>query len=60
MVVRICKILRCAPWRSGYALGLFGKIANEIFASFGNNFSFRKNCPNRPKTVRFCPNGSKW
>ena len=22
-------------------------------------FLFEKNCPNRPKTARFCPNGSK-
>lgn len=36
-----------------------GKFADEIFGVFAEKYSFRKNCPNRPKTACFCPNGSK-
>ena len=36
-----------------------GKFADEFFVTFVKKFSFRKNCPNRPKTACFCPNGSK-
>ena len=36
-----------------------GKFADEFFISIVKKFSFRKNCPNRPKTACFCPNGSK-
>ena len=59
MVVKICKILHYAPWRSDYVLGLCGKFADEFSVTFVKKFSFRKNCPNRPKTACFCPNGSK-
>ncbi len=59
MVVKICKILRCAPWLSGCALGLCGKFADEIFGVFAEKYSFRKNCPKRPETACFYPNGSK-
>lgn len=30
MVVKICKILRYAPWRSGCAIGLYSKFADEF------------------------------
>lgn len=60
MVVKICKILRYAPWCSGCAIGLYSKFADEFFVTFVKKFSFRKNCPNRPKTACFCPNCSKW
>ena len=36
-----------------------GKFADEFSVTFVKKFSFRKNCPNRPKTACFCPNGSK-
>ena len=36
-----------------------GKVADKFFVYFVKKFSFRKNCPNRPKTACFCPNGSK-
>ena len=59
MIVKICKIFCCAPWRSDYTLSVCDKFANEFFVCIVKKIFFPKNCPNRPKTAFFCPDGSK-
>ena len=55
----LCRCKKALELNGSKNLQNGGKFADELFAVFAEKFSFPKNCPNRPKTACFCPNGSK-
>ena len=55
----LCRSKKAIKLNGSKNLQNAGKFADEFFVTFVKKFSFRKNCPNRPQTACFCPNGSK-